>query len=186
MSSKKSSEISDIKCSTKQSFIEKYWESFLWSTRYIVILAVFFSILASVTLFIVGSYEIVHTVIFDNPLIYSQDDNLDHKKMLYTLIGAIDLYLIGIVLLIFGFGIYELFISKIDIARKDSTVTILEVENLDELKNKIIKVIIMVLIVSFFERILKISNTFEEPLQMFYFAGSIFALSLGVYFIRKK
>ena len=30
-------------------------------------------------------------------------------------ITAVDLYLIGVVLLIFGFGIYELFISKIDI-----------------------------------------------------------------------
>ena len=69
--------------------------------------------------------------------------------MLYKMISAVDLYLIGIVLLIFGFGIYELFISKIDIAREDLSVTILEIENLDELKNKIIKVIVMVLIVSF-------------------------------------
>ena len=83
------------------------------------------------------------------------------------------------------FGIYELFISKIDIARADEGVTILEIENLEELKNKIIKVIIMVLIVSFFERILKISETFTDPIDMAYFALSILALSLGVYFIRK-
>ena len=186
MGVKNNNENSNIKSSSEQGFVEKYWEIFLWSTRYVVILAVFFSVLASITLFVVGSYEIIHTIIFDNPLIFSDGGHLDHKKMLYTLIGAVDLYLIGIVLLIFGFGIYELFISKIDIARQDFSVTILEVENLDELKNKIIKVIIMVLIVSFFERILKISYTFEEPLQMFYFACSIFALSLGVYFIRKK
>tara|TARA_B100001758_G_C18280770_1_gene541526 strand:- start:226 stop:783 length:558 start_codon:yes stop_codon:yes gene_type:complete len=175
-----------IKTEEEQDFIERVWEKFLWSTRYIVILAVLFSILAAITLFIVGSYEIVYTVVADNPLLFSDSKSLDHKKMLYTLIGAVDLYLIGIVLLIFGFGIYELFISPIDIARKDAAVTILEVENLDELKNKIIKVIIMVLIVSFFERILKISSTFSEPKQMFYFAGSILALSLGVYFVRKK
>ena len=41
------------------------------------------------------------------------------SEMLLELITAIDLYLIGVVLLIFGFGIYELFISKIDIARAD-------------------------------------------------------------------
>ena len=109
--------------------------------------------------------------------------NLDHKKMLYTLIGAIDLYLIAIVFN-FGFGIYELFVSKIDVANPSFSDTILDVENLDELKNKIIKVIIMVLIVSFFERILKMSNSFEDPIQMLYFAP-IFALSLGVYYIRK-
>ena len=92
---------------------------------------------------------------------------------------------IGVVLLIFGFGIYELFISKIDIARRDEAVTILEIENLDELKNKIIKVIIMVLIVSFFESVLKMSMEYNEPLEMLYFALSIFSLSLGVYFIKK-
>jgi uncharacterized membrane protein YqhA len=63
--------------------------------------------------------------------------------------------LIGLVLLIFGFGIYELFISELEIARLgDEFGNILEVSNLDDLKNKIIKVIIMVLIVSFFQRIL--------------------------------
>ena len=36
--------------------------------------------------------------------------------------------------MIFGFGIYELFISKIDIARRNKNITILEIESLDELK----------------------------------------------------
>ena len=94
--------------------------------------------------------------------------------------------MIGVVLLIFSFGIYELFISKIDIARENTDVTILEVENIDELKQKIIKVIIMVLIVSFFEKILKLHDNFQSPLDMLYFAFSIFALALGVYFINKN
>ena len=62
-------------------------------------------------------------------------------------------------------------------------ITILEIKDLDELKNKIIKVIIMVLIVTFFERVLKME--YSEPLDMLYFAVSIFALSFGVYLIRK-
>ena len=61
---------------------------------------------------------------------------------------------------------------------------ILEVENIDDLKNKIIKVIIMVLIVSFFERVLNMK--YSTPLEMMYFAISIFALAFGVYFINKK
>ena len=77
----------------------------------------------------------------------------------------------------------ELFISKIDVARKYSDITILEVENLDELKQKIIKVIIMVLIVNFFERILRMP--YENPLEMLWFAISILALSLGIYLVRK-
>tara|TARA_Y100000589_G_C26957853_1_gene549334 strand:+ start:212 stop:772 length:561 start_codon:yes stop_codon:yes gene_type:complete len=167
-----------------QSLIEQIFEKILWSTRYTVILAVIFSVLGSIALFILGSYEIVDTLFSKLPkLLMGKTHN--HSELLYKLITAVDLYLIGVVLLIFGFGIYELFISKIDIARRDESVTILEIENLEELKNKIIKVIIMVLIVSFFERILKISSTFNSPTDMGYFALSILGLSLGVYFIRK-
>ena len=172
-----------LKTQEEQSLFERLWEKALWNTRYIVVLAVFFSVLAAIALFVLGSYEIYHAIVYDNPL--TNEFNGDHTKMLLKLITAIDLYLIGVVLLIFGFGIYELFVSKIDIARADESVTILEIENLDELKNKIIKVIIMVLIVSFFERILKISQSYNEPIEMLYFAISVFALSLGVYFMKK-
>ena len=173
-----------IKNSEEQSRLERVFERILWSTRYAVILAVVFSVLGSVALFVLGSYEIMQTLFLKLPPLIMGETH-DHSELLYKLITAIDLYLIGVVLLIFGFGIYELFISKIDIARRDEAVTILEIENLEELKNKIIKVIIMVLIVSFFERILKISDSFTEPIHMAYFALSIFGLSLGVYFIRK-
>tara|TARA_Y100000766_G_C18898698_1_gene602265 strand:+ start:501 stop:1061 length:561 start_codon:yes stop_codon:yes gene_type:complete len=173
-----------IKESHEQSLIEKLFEKALWSTRYVVIFAVVFSVIGSISLFVLGSFEILETLYKQLPKLMSGEVK-DHSEMLYKLITAVDLYLIGVVLLIFGFGIYELFISKIDIARQDEAVTILEIENLEELKNKIIKVIIMVLIVSFFERILKNQN-FTDPQDMLYFAVSIFALSLGVYFIKKE
>ena len=178
-----------IKHQDNQSLFERLWEKALWSTRYIVVLAVFFSVVAAISLFILGSYEIYHAIVDLNHLTNKYtpegEEIKNHSVMLLELITAVDLYLIGVVLLIFGFGIYELFISKIDIAREDEAVTILEIENLDELKNKIIKVIIMVLIVSFFESILKISQSYDEPKEMLYFAISVFALSLGVYFMKK-
>jgi uncharacterized protein (TIGR00645 family) len=171
-----------LKSADEQSFIERHFEAGLWSTRFIILTGVVFSVLAAVTLFLIGSYEIIHSIwnYFPN----AQEDLKEaHSELLVHVIGAVDLYLIGVVLMIFGFGIYELFISKIDIAREDEDVTILEIKDLDELKNKIIKVIIMVLIVTFFERVLKME--YSEPLDMLYFAVSIFALSFGVYLIRK-
>ena len=130
-------------------------------TRYIVLFSVVSSVIASIILFIVGSYEIF--------LIYIQIDNLlnsknYHEELLVGIIAGVDLYLISVVLMIFGFGIYELFISKIDIARNNNDITILEIENLDELKQKIIKVIVMVLIVNFFERILKMP--YDTPMDL--------------------
>ena len=169
-----------IKKSSEQSFVERVFENLLWSTRYVIIFGVIFSVIASITFFLIGSYEIVDAIVRHTPL---TDPGHYHESLLVKVIGAVDLYLIGVVLMIFGFGIYELFISKIDVARNNLDVTILEIENLDELKQKIIKVIIMVLIVSFFERVLEMKM--DTPLEMLYFALSIFALSAGVYLVRK-
>ncbi len=171
-----------IKEEEEQGLIERIGEKILWSTRYVVLIGVLSSVLASISLFIVGSFEIGYTIIKEIPLLFDHDDGA-HGQLLVGVIEGIDLYLIAVVLMIFGFGIYELFISKLDIARKYPDVTILEIENLDELKQKIIKVIIMVLIVTFFERILEMP--YETPEHMLYFAISILALSIGIYLVRK-
>ncbi|MCV6607253.1 MAG: YqhA family protein, partial [Campylobacterales bacterium] len=90
----------------------------------------------------------------------------------------------AVVLLIFSFGLYELFISDIDEAKNSSSSSILSIQSLDQLKDKIAKVIVMVLVVSFFQRVLHME--FATPLEMLYFAGSILILSLGLYFLNKK
>ena len=123
------------------------FEKLLWSVRYITILAVILSIIAAFTLIILGSWDIIQAVIFYNPLFDESISN--NNDLLFKIISAIDLFLIGIVLLIFGFGIYELFVSEIDFANAKFTESTLKIRDLDQLKNKIIKVVIIVLIVKF-------------------------------------
>ena len=94
-----------------------------------------------------------------------------------------DLYLIAVVMFIFSFGLYELFISDIDQANGKNGSKLLAIESLDQLKDKIAKVIVMVLVVSFFQRVLHTS--FSAPLEMLYFALSITALAVGLYFLSK-
>lgn len=171
-----------IKEEHEQSYFERIGEKVLWSTRYVVLVAVISSVLAAIALFGVGSYEIFTAIKGEIPQL-AVNHKQAHANLLVGVIAGVDLYLIGVVLMIFGFGIYELFISKIDIARSNLDITILEIENLDELKQKIIKVVIMVLIVTFFERILDMK--YDNPIDMLYFAISILALSIGIYLVRK-
>ncbi|HPD76567.1 MAG TPA: YqhA family protein [Methanoregulaceae archaeon] len=165
----------------QQNVVERVFERTLWSTRFIVLLGVIFGALSAIVLFIAGSLEI-----FDILKEYFQVSThaLSHEEILISIIGAIDFYLIGLVLLIFSFGIYELFISEIDIARVSGEYGgILEIETLDDLKNKIIKVIIMVLIVSFFQRILSMS--FTTSMDMLAMAISICVICIGVYYMGR-
>ena len=160
------------------------FEKLLWSVRYITILSVILSIIAAVTLIILGSWDIVEAVIFYNPLFDESISN--NNDLLFKIISAIDLFLIGIVLLIFGFGIYELFVSEIDFANAKFTESTLKIRDLDQLKNKIIKVVIIVLIVKFFEKVLKFSENFTTPMDILYFGLSILSICIGYYLINRK
>jgi len=164
-----------------QGKLEKYFERALWNIRFVVILGVIFGALSAIVLFISGSMEIFDLLV---EYTFSSDLHMTHEDILIGIIGAVDFYLIGLVLLIFSFGIYELFISKLEVARSGRNFgTILEVTNLDDLKNKIIKVIIMVLIVSFFQRIL--SMNFTTSLDMLAMAISISVICIGVYYMGR-
>ena len=155
------------------------FEKVLWNARYITILAVVLSIVSSFTLLVIGSWEIIEAVIFYNPLF---DESItSNNDLLFKIISAIDLFLIGIVLLIFGFGIYELFVSDIDFANSKFNDSTLKIRDLDQLKNKIIKVIIIVLIVKFFEKVLKFSESFKDPIDILYFSLSILSICFGCY-----
>jgi len=164
---------------SSQPRLESLFERFLWSTRFCVLLAVIFGLASAVALFVFGSIEIYGVI---EKMILGKLDSTGY--LVAAIIGAVDLYLIGIVMLIFSFGIYELFISQIDIARANASINILEIKNLDELKNRIVKVVLMVLIVTFFKQIVTIE--FSTPLEMLYFAGAIFAICFGVYFMHKS
>jgi uncharacterized membrane protein YqhA len=167
--------------------LERIFEGALWQSRFIVILAVVFGLLGSIVLFVVASMDIfgVASYAFETITTGAHPEHF-HEDIVAGIIGAIDLYLIAVVMLIFAFGIYELFISKIDAAEDEDSEngsTILAIHSLDQLKDKIAKVIIMVLVVSFFQKVLH--TTFASPLEMLYFALSITALSVGLYFLSK-
>lgn len=164
-----------------QTILEKIFEYLLWKTRLGTILVVIFAALGSLGLFVMGSLEVINGL----SLIYHPHSSPQiTEQILINIIGAIDLYLIGIILLIFSFGIYELFISRIDHARTEGGANILNIESLDELKNKILKVIIMVMIVTLAKVILE--TKFSSPLEILYFAFAILCVSGAVFLIRKQ
>jgi uncharacterized membrane protein YqhA len=166
------------------SILENRFEKALWSTRFVVLIAVILSIISSITLFLLGGWDIIQATVFNNPL-FNQNIN-SNNDLLFKIISSIDLFLIGIVLLIFGFGVYEIFISEIDFAKGKFADSTLKIKSLDQLKNKIIKVIIIVLIVKFFEKVLKLSNNFTTPNDLLLFSLSILSICIGYYLINKK
>jgi uncharacterized membrane protein YqhA len=164
--------------------LEKLFEGAIWNSRFIVILAVVFGLLGAVILFVVASMDIwgVGVYTFNTIITHAHPENF-HEDIVAGIIGAVDLYLIAVVMFIFSFGLYELFISDIDQAEGKNGSKLLAINSLDQLKDKIAKVIVMVLVVNFFQRVLH--TNFTTALEMLYFALAIAALAIGLYFLGK-
>ena len=166
--------------------MEKIFESSLWASRFMVIMAVIFGLVGAVVLFVVASFDVYETskYVFTTYTTHAHPENF-HENVVGGIIGAVDLYLIGVVMLLFSFGLYELFISDIDAAKSEDgrENKILAIHSLDQLKDKISKVIVMVLVVGFFQ---KVGHTqYTGALDMLYFALSITAVAVGLFFLGK-
>jgi uncharacterized membrane protein YqhA len=107
-------------------------------TRYAVIVPSIASILGALLLMAQGSIEVV-LVIMDAVL---YDAYL--KDTIVALLTAIDAILLGTVLLVIGYGLYELFVdTRLEVP------TWLQVADLDDLKSKLIGVVVAIIAVVF-------------------------------------
>jgi uncharacterized membrane protein YqhA len=151
-----------------------------------VFLAVIASMFSALIMIIIGTIEVISVCIefshaFSSPETYEGFT----KTAVSHLVSAVDDYLIGTVFLIFGIGLYELFISKIDVAENDETSSkVLIIHDLDALKEKIAKVVIMVLIVTFFKYAININYT--EMINLLYLSIGILLIAVSIYLTHKS
>lgn len=134
--------------------ITRRFEHALYFTRYLTLLAVFGSLVAAIALFIKGSIIVVDGLIE----FISNIGSPHYEHMLEIFVSSVDIFLFAMVLIIFGVGIYELFITKIDpvLQKVDGRPSWMQVNNFDDLKSSLGKVILMVLIVTFFKHSIEV------------------------------
>jgi uncharacterized membrane protein YqhA len=103
-----------------------------------------------------------------------------HDSTVSHIVEVVDGYLLATVLLIFSLGLYELFISDIDQAHgSKASSKILVISSLDDLKSRLAKVIIMILIVTLFEEALNMKVA--APIDLLYLGGAIALIALALY-----
>jgi uncharacterized membrane protein YqhA len=134
-----------------------FFEAILFSTRFVTFLAVLGSMVAAIVLFVISTIQVVDGLVVFADIIKS-GVNKDLEHLVAIFVSSVDGYLFATVMLIFSMGIYELFINKIDVVskQKESRPKWLIINSIDDLKSSLGKVILMILIVSFFEHSLEI------------------------------
>ena len=157
--------------------LERTFERILWQSRLLVVVAVIASVFLALGAFYVATVDVVF--LLGNLLGYASPA-LEHgartelrEATVAGIVKAVDSYLIAAILLIFGLGLYELFINKIDpsdsVAR--AMPRLIQVESLDDLKDRIAKLILLILIIEFFQYALKL--TYANSLDLLYLAIGI-------------
>lgn len=166
--------------------MKNVFEKILWSSRYLTLLAVWSCIAGMAMLFVLSAIDMGKLLVefVDVYFLGHEIDNF-HTLVVSHVITAVDDFLLAMVLLIFGLGVYELHISKIEFAREEETAgAILQIKSLDDLKDRLGKVILMILIVAFFKNV--ISVKFDDPLNILYMGGGIMLVALASYLGHKS
>lgn len=165
-------------------WLELLFEGALWRSRFVILFAVVASMAAGFAIFYMATvdvyYLIAHIVHYADPDMAEEARKVLHDNTITHIVEVVDGYLLATVMLIFSLGLYELFISDIDEARGSrASSKILVIENLDDLKARLAKVILMILIVTLFEHALKMEM--NSALDLLYFGGSIALIGLALY-----
>lgn len=148
----------------------------LVGSRLSIMLAVVCSLLAAITLLIYGARETFATI--GHAITASKVSSKETKFLILSFIEIIDLFLLATVLYITGVGLYELFIDN-----RIKVPTWLAIGNIEDLKNKLASVVVVILGVVFLGQAVK----WESGNEILPFGLSVaLVIAALTYFLSEK
>jgi uncharacterized membrane protein YqhA len=164
--------------------VESSFETVLWKFRLIAVLPVLMTAITSLTTFVLGTKETIHSL----KLVLHDfgSENFPVAEVLGDFVGGVELYLVGIALLIFSYGTYELLISDVSPGRDgDGTKFkgVLDVKSLDDLKEKLVKVLVVALLVVAFKSMIAIP--IPDRLSLLYYSLTLLLLTFCAFLLSK-
>ena len=164
--------------------VESSFETVLWKFRLIAVLPVLMTAITSLTTFVLGTKETIHSL----KLVLHDfgSEKFSIAEVLGEFVGGVDLYLVGIALLIFSYGTYELLISDVSPGREGESTQfkgVLDVKSLDDLKEKLIKVLVVALLVVAFKSMIALH--IPDKLSLLYYSLTLLLLTFCAFLLSK-
>lgn len=150
----------------------------LWNSRVVLVFGVISCVITGVALIGLGLYEVVNLLIalFNYLVIHSPDVTRDN--IILYVVEILDTFLLSSILFIFSFGLYELFISPIENSR-EHTSKAYEIKTIDQLKAKLGKVVVMLLVIKIFAFLVEIKP--QNMIEMLYLAIIVILVSVALW-----
>jgi uncharacterized membrane protein YqhA len=167
--------------------LERIFERLIWQSRFLVVFAVIASIAVAVMVFFIATVDVVSFIsgAFQFAGLPYEQRDATRMQLIASVVKIIDIYLLGVVMLIFGLGLYELFVSKINEAEgSEFADRLLLIRSIDDLKSRLANVVLLMLVVKFFQEALQLS--YQTPLELLSLAGGVLLLAGGLYLSHLK
>jgi len=150
--------------------------------RIVLVVAVAASMFGAVLMFLLGVKKTIaaYAIFLGQLTAPLKDGATADNKSIALLIQSIDAFMIGMVFIIFAYGITTLFIKKIDVP-KDNVFSWVRITNINQLKVIVGEMIVIILFVKFLEVILLSAE--ELTFEMFVLPVGIALLALALKFL---
>lgn len=122
-------------------------QKLLNNSRYLILIAVIGSYLASAVVIIYDALMLIHVCI--DLIVHPSINPNSGRQLVLEFIEGLDIFLLGTAFFIVAMGLYELFI-----ARPSNSLAWLHVRDLDDLKARLLGVVIVVMSVFFLEQVI--------------------------------
>ena len=190
----------------------KRFEKLLLGSRFVALLAVMGSLLASMMLFTISTRDIFQSIFkkvnitavplnaadgvaersdtfSPGPHEVRLDSRTHSDDSIKAIVKSVDGYLFAIALLIFSIGVYRLFVNKIDVVneQKKTHPAWLAINSIEKLQSLLGEVLLMILIVYFFEHSLELGKRaqFKTPQDLLYLGVGILLISVSLYLTHR-
>lgn len=164
--------------------LARAFERGLWLVRFLMLVPIVVSILLAASATYLATVDALHVLgQLSSYSAVATGGTVSHglrATLVSDIMKAIDLYLIAAILVVSALGLYELFIRRLQVVENSEfAYGLLAIRTLDDLKNRLSKVVLLVLIIEFLQQSLGLS--YRTPLDILYLAIGIALVGLALY-----
>ena len=158
-------------------------ERLLWGSRFVVLVPVVGALVLAVGAFALGAADTISVlgilVSYLGSGSASEHSTL-RSDVIASIVKAIDADLIGAILLVVALGLYELFINRLRPAEQSEVAErVLTIRTLDDLKDRISRLVLLILIVEFFG--ISLGLTISSAMELLMLGVGIFLVAGAIY-----
>jgi uncharacterized membrane protein YqhA len=162
----------------------------LWQSRLVVIIAVVASVLVSIGVFFITTVDMVimlsHLAQYADLSLAAEARTSLRLSLVAEVVAIVDGYLLAAIMLILALGLYELFASKIGWLEgsEERASRLLVIHSFDDLKDRLARVVLLILIVKFFQQAVRLK--YNDTQDLLFLALGILLIGGALYLTRHR